>query len=184
MAFGVARRLHLLRTCALWAHRRATRPGAASTSPSLARDLRSAGAPARDSAGRGLDRSPGPFAALRLPHREPPPLDYFAETFRDASGRSIVARTASRCLLTKFSPPLRPGEGRGEGETLSRKSNTIYILFSLVGKRKGRRFVRRPVTSGSGRYDFFLSFICCIIWVIAALNFSYSSLFVSKVPYM
>jgi hypothetical protein len=35
---------------------------------------RPANASASDSAGRGLDRSPGPFAALRLPRREAPPL--------------------------------------------------------------------------------------------------------------
>ena len=37
-----------------------------------ASDVRPWGAPASDSAGCGLDRSPGPFAARSLPRREAP----------------------------------------------------------------------------------------------------------------
>src|SRR5262249_3121284 len=47
----------------------------------------------------GLDRSPDPFAAFRLPRRAPPPLGYFAETSHAATGAHAFCSVTSQNLV-------------------------------------------------------------------------------------
>jgi hypothetical protein len=108
------------------------------TSPPLARGLASLPPAARH---MRLDCGPRPLGSLRLPHREPPRLDYFGETFRDVPPR------------LRFSPRRSGAPGRRERSAESRHSlwhTASGLRLSASGSRPGSPPAYPLPPTGSG----------------------------------